>query len=163
MFEREEQPKSATVARRAVPSVAQAKLVVGAANDPLEAEADRVADEVLATLQRRVATSSPAVPEAVAHRCDDGCVHRHLGHDAAAHTAATGRGDGDPRADADEVLVAGGLGPTTRIARHADASPPPQSGILLGRVGPLAARVQRHAGLHAAPDVGHAGAPSATS
>lgn len=62
--------------RQRVPSPLQAKLVVGSANDPLEREADRVADQVLRTWSARAASVSP-------EEKDKACVHRRAdaGHD----------------------------------------------------------------------------------
>lgn len=103
--------------QRAVLGVAQAKLTVGSVDDPLEREADRVADRVVALI-RRSATGSARVD---GHQCGPMCLHRHPGH--------TTDGDG-------VTELAEGI--RRRSPRRGEA------GALLHRCGPEC--VHRHAG-----------------
>ena len=97
---REDASAPARVRRQPAP-VVQAKMHVGAVSDPLEREADRIADQVTAIV-RRMSTREPdhaadteegestsrirravrpVVSRApVGHRCGPGCIQRHAGH-----------------------------------------------------------------------------------
>jgi hypothetical protein len=116
----------ARVRRQSAP-VVQAKMRVGAVSDPLERQADRIANEVTAIVRRMSRREPVHAPEAdesttrirravrpvvarapIGHRCGPGCVQRHPGHHGHEHEHSP------------EVGTAGGeLGSelTTRIRR----------------------------------------------
>ena len=117
-------PVVATITRVAAgpaPTV-QTKLTVGAAGDPYEREADRIADHVMALIQRM-----PAEPRQP-HRCGPDCAHDDAGRvrrapGAARHTCAPGCGhDATARVRRSVAPTAHRCGPVCvqRHAGHAD-------------------------------------------
>lgn len=121
------------VASRGPAPAVQTKLTVGAVGDPYEREADRVADHVMALIQRMPAAARHECGPDCAHDDDGGRLRRSPG--AALHTCAPGCDHDTPR----------------RVRR----APAPAA----HRCGPGC--VQRHAGHghHDHPEVGAAGGP----
>jgi hypothetical protein len=73
---REEHAEPEAPARQRPPAIIQAKLTVGAANDPFEREADRVADSVMRVLGRAGAAANMPATDGL----DPTSISRHAGH-----------------------------------------------------------------------------------
>lgn len=105
--------ESPDVERRALISVAQAKLTVGAVSDPFEREADRVADRVMAIVQRLGTQPMPAAEVDTAIQPATR-IRRHVGH----HHAEVGVDGGDLSAEM-----------SSRIQRTSGGGEPLSAGI----------------------------------
>lgn len=144
--QRPPQPRDAAapVRGRTRPRV-QRRLTVGAANDPLEREADRAADQVMHVLRSTAGSGGTAA----FGTADSSRIHRHADHEH--HDHRCGPACGVPS----EIDMSAGAAHATRIRRHAGhghgghqcgpgCGVPPEIVRAAASIG--AARIRRHAG-----------------
>ncbi|HEY2043066.1 MAG TPA: DUF4157 domain-containing protein [Jatrophihabitans sp.] len=100
--------------RAGLAGIVQTKVVVGAAGDPQEAEADQVAHAVVDLLRGRATGTAPSMTDGAAeHDPTDDAVHRHPSglsalqrHGAATTTSTIGLAGGELAGDVESVLQA---------------------------------------------------------
>jgi hypothetical protein len=72
-------PARSSLSAARLPGILQAKLVIGGANDPLEREADRVAEQVLSRDTHPTATGTPPLIQLNASECSASAAHSDAG------------------------------------------------------------------------------------